>query len=185
VVVVVLLAALLLAGGRPGPDRTRVAAAGVGLAAAALYYARFAPLMLGQVPRMLEGGGQGRGASRGALDALRLQVAAVAGQWGLPVLVLAAVGRPRPRESRTTLDRDLAAYWAAGAVLAVPAILTPLDVRYLYALSVPLAAAAGAGLVRLRERGHAGALTAWLLLAAQAAWGLRGLTEAIAFRYRP
>jgi len=185
VVVVVLLAALLVAGGRPGPDRTRVAAAGVGLAAAALYYARFVPLMLGQVPRMLEGGGQGRGASRGALDALRLQVAAVAGQWGLPVLVLAAVGRPRPRESRTTLDRDLAAYWAAGAVLAVPAILTPLDVRYLYALSVPLAAAAGAGLVRLRERGHAGALTAWLLLAAQAAWGLRGLTEAIAFRYRP
>ena len=185
VVVVVLLAALLVAGGRPGPDRTRVAAAGVGLAAAALYYARFVPLMLGQVPRMLEGGGQGRGASRGALDALRLQVAAVAGQWGLPVLVLAAIGRPRPRESRITLDRDLAAYWVAGAVLAVPAILTPLDVRYLYALTVPLAAAAGAGLVRLRERGHAGALTAWLLLAAQAAWGLRGLVEAIALRYRP
>jgi hypothetical protein len=183
VVVVVLLTALLVARGRRGPERTRAVAAGAGLAAAVLYYARFVPLMLGQVPRMLEGGGQGRGASRGALDALRLQVAAVAGQWGLPVLILAVVGRPRPCES--TLDRDLAAYWAAGAALAVPAILTPLDVRYLYALTVPLAAAAGAGLVRLRERGRAGALAAGLLLAAQAAWGLRGLVEAIAFRYRP
>jgi hypothetical protein len=185
VVVVVLLTALLVARGRPGPERTRAVGAGAGLAAAAVYYARFVPLMLGQVPRMREGGGQGRGASRGALDALRLQVAAVAGQWGLAVVVLAAIGRPRPRESKTTLDRDLAAYWAAGAALALPAVFTPLDVRYLYALTVPLAAAAGAGLVRLRERGRAGALAAALLLAGQAAWGLRGLVEAIAFRYRP
>jgi len=184
VVVVVLLAALVVARGRAGPGRTRVRAAGAGLAAAAFYYARFVPLMLGQMPRLLEGGGQGRGASRGALDALRLQLWGILAQWGLPVLALAVIGRPRPRESETTLDRDLAAYWAAGAVLAVPAILSPLDVRYLYALTVPLAAAAGAGFVRLRERGRVGALAAWLLLAGQAAWGLKGLVEAIVFRYR-
>jgi hypothetical protein len=106
-------------------------------------------------------------------------------QWGLPALALSAIGHPRPREPGATLDRDLAAYWAAGALLAVPAVLTPLDVRYLYALTVPLAAAAGAGLVRLRDRGRAGAVAAWLLLAGQAAWGLRGLVEGLVQRYRP
>ena len=185
VVAVVLLAALLVARRRPGIDRTRALAAGAGLTAAALYYARFLPLMLGQLPRLFEGGGQGRGASRGALDALRLQLSGILGRWGLPVLVLAFIGRPRLRGPETSLDRDLVAYWAAGAVLALPAIFSPLDVRYLYALTVPLAAAAGAGLVRLRERGRAGAAAAWLLLAGQAAWGLRGLVEAVAFRYRP
>ncbi len=185
VIVVVLLVALLIARGRAGPGRTRARAVGAGLAVAALYYARFGPLVLGQLPRLLEGGGQGRGASRGAFDALRLQMWGILTQWGLPALALAAIGHPRPREREETLDRDLAAYWAAGALLAVPAILTPLDVRYLYALTVPLAAAAGAGLVRLRDRGRAGALTAWLLLAGQAAWGLRGLVEAIVHRYRP
>jgi hypothetical protein len=185
VVMVVLVAALLVARGRPGPGRTRACAVGAGLAVAALYYARFVPLVLGQLGRLLEGGGQGRGASRGALDALRLQLWGIVRQWGAPILALAVVGRPRPRESGTMLERDLAAYWAAGAALALPAILTPLDVRYLYALTVPLAAAGAAGLVRLGQRGRTGALAAWLLLACQAAWGLRGLVEAVALRYRP
>ena len=70
-------------------------------------------------------------------------------------------------------------------MLAVPAIFSPLDVRFLYALTVPLAAAGGAGLVLLRGRGRAGALAAWLLLALQAALGLRSLVEAVAVRYRP
>jgi hypothetical protein len=184
VVAVVLVVALLIARGRAGPGRTRARAVGAGLAVAALYYARFVPLVLGQLPRLLEGGGQGRGASRGAFDALRLQMWGILSQWGLPVLALAVIGHPRPREPGAMLDRDLAAYWAAGALLAVPAILTPLDVRYLYALTVPLAVAGGAGLVRLRDRGRAGAVTAWLLFAAQAAWGLRGLVEAVVNRYR-
>ena len=184
VVVVVLLVALLVVR-RPGPGPARTLAAGAGLAAAALYYARFIPLVLGQLPRLLEGGGQGRGASRGGLDALRLHLGGILSQWGLPVLALATIGRPRPRQSGTTLDRDLAAYWFAGAALAVPAILSPLDVRFLYALTVPLAAAGGAGLVRLQERGRAGAFAAWLLFAGQAIWGLRGIVEAVVFRYRP
>jgi hypothetical protein len=103
----------------------------------------------------------------------------------LPAIVLAAIGRPRPRTAGTELDRDLAAYWAAGAALALPPILTPIDVRYLYALTVPLAAAAGAGLVRLRDRGRPGAAAATLLFALQAAWGVWGLVEAVVIRYRP
>ncbi|HEY2944614.1 MAG TPA: hypothetical protein VGN09_19425, partial [Vicinamibacteria bacterium] len=185
VVVAMLLVALLIVRGRAGPGRARTYAAGAGLAVAALYYARFVPLVLSQLPRLFEGGGQGRGASRGTLDALRLQLGGILDRWGLPALALAAIGRPHPREPGAMLDRDLTAYWAAGAALAVPAILTPLDVRYLYALTVPLAAAGGAGLVRLRERGRGGAMAAWLLLAVQAAWGLRGLVEAVVFRYRP
>ena len=184
VVVGVLVLALLIARGRAGPGRTRARAVGAGVAVAALYYARFVPLVLGQLPRLLEGGGQGRGASRGTFDALRLQMWGILSQWGLPILALGAIGHPRPREPEATLDRDLAAYWAAGVLLALPAILTPLDVRYLYALTVPLAAAGGAGLVRLRDRGRAGAVAAGLLLAAQAAWGLRGLVEAVVLRYR-
>ena len=185
VVVGVLVLALLIARGRAGPGRTRARAVGAGVGVAALYYARFVPLVLGQLPRLLEGGGQGRGASRGTFDALRLQMWGILSQWGLPILALGAIGHPRPREPEPTLDRDLAAYWAAGALLALPAILTPLDVRYLYALTVPLASAWGEGLFRLGDRGRAGAVAAGLLLAAQAAWGLRGLVEAVAFRYRP
>ena len=183
VVLVSLLIALVAVRGREGPGRVRVMAASGGLGLTALYYARFVPLILGQVPRLLEGGGQGRGASRGTLDVLRLQLLGLFGQWGLPASALAVIGRPRWRAS--ALDRDLVAYWAAGAALALPAMLTPLDVRYLYALTVPLAAAGGAGLASLRERGAGGALAAALLLGAQAAWGLRGLVEAIVFRYRP
>jgi hypothetical protein len=182
VVLAVLLAALWVVRGREGPGRLRVTAAACGLGVAALYYARFVPLMVEQLPRLLEGGGQGRGASRGTLDVLRLQLLGILGQWGLPAIILAVVGRPRWRAS--PLDRDLVAYWAAGAVLALPAMFTPVDVRYLYALTVPLAAAGGAALGKLREGGRGGALAAALLLGAQAAWGLRGLVEAVAQRYR-
>jgi hypothetical protein len=182
VVLAVLVAALWVVRGHEGPGRLRVIAAACGLGLAALYYARFVPLMVEQLPRLLEGGGQGRGASRGTLDVLRLQLLGILGQWGLPAIVLAVVGRPRWRAS--PLDRDLVAYWAAGAVLALPAMFTPVDVRYLYALTIPLAAAGGAALVKVREGGRGGALAAALLLGAQAAWGLRGLVEAVAQRYR-
>jgi hypothetical protein len=138
--------------------------------------------MVEQLPRLLEGAGQGRGVSRGTLDVLRLQLLGILGQWGLPAILLAMIGRPRWRGS--ALDRDLLAYWAAGAVLALPAIFTPVDVRYLYALTLPLAAAGGAGLAKLREGGPGRAVGAALLLGAQAAWGLRGIVEAVAHRYR-
>jgi hypothetical protein len=64
-------------------------------------------------------------------------------------------------------------------------MFTPVDVRYLYALTVPLAVAGGAALVKLREAGRGGAVAAAVVLGAQAAWGLWGLVEAVAQRYRP
>ena len=183
VFIAVLCAALALAGRGQGMDRARVVALAVGLALAAAYYASFSRLVLDQLPRLLEGGGQGRGASQGMLGALRLQVLGALEQWGLPALVLAALGRPRP--SRGQLDRALAAYWIAGALLVLPAVMTPLDVRYLYALTLPLAVAAASGLVQLARQGKAGRLAGALLFAVQAALAARGTFEAVLYRYRP
>jgi hypothetical protein len=183
VVLAALCAALVLARrGEPGLDRARRIALAVGLALAALYYAAFWRMGVEQLPRLLEGGGQGRGASRGAWDAVSLQVQGVALQWGIPAAILAAVGLPRPR--RSLLDLDLAAYWAAGMALSVPAILTPLDVRYLYALTVPVAVAAAWGLAALAARGPAGRLLGAVLYAWQCALAVLGILEGVLHRYR-
>ena len=183
VFLVVLAAALALAGrGHAGMDRTRAVALGVGLALALAYYACFSRLVLDQLPRLLEGGGQGRGAAQGVGGALRLQLLGAIDQWGLPAIVLAVLGRPRP--ARGHLDRSLAGFWIAGALLVLPAVLTPLDVRYLYALTVPLAVAAAWGLVRLGEKGRGGRAAGALLFALQAALAARGIVEAVLYRYR-
>ena len=185
VCVLALVAALVMVEVRRGEgDRTRVMAALVGLALAAVYYARFAGLIWEQLPRLAEGGGQGRGASRSAWDAARLQAQGVLGQWGLPALALAWIGRPRPRAG-DRFDRDLAAYWIAMLVLAVPAILSPLEVRYLYALTGAVALSAGVGALGWDEAGGARRTLARVLLAAQMALGARAIAEAIVARYRP
>jgi hypothetical protein len=178
-----LCAALFFARRRqPGLDRERGLALAVGLVLALAYYSSFWRLIAGQLPRLLEGGGQGRGASRGAWDAVRLQAWGAVEQWGLPAMVLAALGRPRA--ARSLLDRDLAAYWIAGAALVVPAILTPLDVRYLHALTLPVAVAGAWGLAALAVRGTAGRLAGALLLGLQCALAARGIVEAVLHRYR-
>jgi hypothetical protein len=183
VVLAALCVALLLVRRRgPGADRAGALAVAAGLGLALLYYSSFWRLALDQLPRLLEGGGQGRGASRGAWDALRVQVVGFVEQWGIPALVLAVIGRPRPR--RSLLDGDLAAYWIAGAALALPAVLTPIDVRYLYALTLPVAVAAAWGLAALSARGIAGRLLGALLFALQCALAARGILEAVLHRYR-
>jgi hypothetical protein len=166
----------------PGLDRNRGLALAVGLVLALAYYASFWRLIADQLPRLLEGGGQGHGASRGAWDAVRLQVMGAVEQWGLPAIVVAVLGRPRP--ARSVLDRDLAAYWIAGAALVVPAILTPVDVRYLYALTLPVALAGAWGLAALAARGTAGRLAGAVLMGAQCALAARGIVEAVLQRYR-
>jgi len=182
--IVALCAALVVARrGQGGIDRVRAVALGVGLGLAVAYYACFARLVIDQLPRLLEGGGQGRGASQGTGGALRLQLMGAIEQWGLPALVLAVIGRPRP--ARGALDRGLAAYAIAGAFFLLPALMTPLDVRYLYALTVPVAVAAAWGLARLLERGTAGRMAGALLFALQAALAARGIVEAVLHRYRP
>ena len=184
VFVVALVCALAIADLRSGDhDRTRRWAAVFGLVLAAAYYAHFAGLIWEQVPRLLEGGGQGRGASRSAWDALRLQGLTAVGQWGLPAIVLAWLGRPRPaRDNR--YQRDLAAYWLAGLALAVPAIVSPLEVRYLYGLTAAVALSSGAGAARLEAAGGAPRLAGRLLVVAQIALGARAIAEALVVRYR-
>jgi len=72
----------------------------------------------------------------------------------------------------------------AGLVLAVPAVLSPLEVRYLYALIAAVGLCAGAGAARLDAAGGVRRLVGWALVAGQVAIGLRALVEAIVFRYR-
>src|SRR6185503_3171932 len=99
-----------------GLDRPRIVAVAVGLSLVALYYLHFWDLVTSQLPRLFEGGGQGRGTSRSAWDAARFQVLGALAQWGAPAIVLALFGWPRA----SGLDRDLKAFWWAGAVLALP-----------------------------------------------------------------
>ena len=184
VFVVALVCALVIADLRAEErDRTRYWAAGLGLLLAAAYYAHFAGLIWEQAPRLLEGGGQGRGASRSAWDAARLQVLTAVGQWGLPAIVLAWLGRPRP-SSGDRYSRDLAAYWLAGLVLAVPAIVSPLEVRYLYGLTAAVALSAGAGAARVHAQGGRWRLAGWALVLAQIVLGAREIAEAVVVRYR-
>jgi hypothetical protein len=182
IVLVFLVIALLLAARHEiGRDRRWLAAA-AGLALAAAYYLHFRDLVIGQLPRLLEGGGQGRGVSRDALDAARLQLVGAVETWAAPAIVLAWIGRPRPREG--PFARDLAAFWAVGAVLAVLAVLTPVDVRYLYALTLPVSIAAADGLARLAQRGLGGRLLGGALVLLQVAWAARRALEAVLWRYR-
>jgi hypothetical protein len=185
VFVTVLAVALVVAEVRGGArDRARLWAAAIGLLAAAAYYAHFAGLLWGQLPRLLEGGGQGRGASQGAWDAARLQALGALGQWGVPAMVLAWIGRPRAGDGGR-FARDLAAYWIAGLALALPAILSPLEVRYLYGLTAAVALSGASGLVRLESAGGARRLAGRVLLALQVVVGARALAEALFVRYRP
>jgi hypothetical protein len=178
VVLAVLPAALLVAwrGERPRA-RWRVLSVAVGLALAALYYFQFLPLATAQLPRLAEGSTASAGG-----NALTAPLFAVVRQWGLPVTVLALAGLPRP--GRGPFDRDLSAYWTAGAILAVVAVVSPLEVRYAYALGPPLAAAAAAGAVRGWSYGMAGRLGVLALCLAQAVLASRNLVESVLWRYR-
>jgi hypothetical protein len=103
-------------------------------------------------------------------------------QWGLPVLALALPGLPIPARDR--LDRDLAAWWAAGACLFVVALATPLDVRWIYALSAAAAAAGASGFAWCWRRSRGTRLAAMAVLAAQAVLGASAAAAALWERYR-
>jgi hypothetical protein len=134
-----------------------------------------------QLPRLLAGGSGGP-TRPGLVAGLVSQGRSALAAFGWPALVLAVVGRPRP--GGDGLDRTLAAVWAAGAVLAAVASASPFEVRYLYALSAPLAVAAGVGFVASARGFGWRALAATALAGAQAAVGLGNLAEALLRRYR-
>lgn len=108
----------------------------LGVTAAGLYFATFLPMILAQVPRLL---GE-RGGSSGVFDPWRLpnQVLAGAG-WPLAALVVLSI-LARPIRPILPLARSLA---LSGILLAVVALVSPIEVRYLLAV-VPLLAIAGA-----------------------------------------
>jgi hypothetical protein len=189
IVVSVLALALVLARvSKVKGDPTRLSALALGGALVVAYYARFAGLVIPQLPRLFEGGGQGRAASLGPWDALGYQLQGIPAQFGWPALALAAVGllvwhrSGRWRESG--VERDLMLYLAAVGLLALPAVVSPLEVRYLYALGLPVAVLAAAGFQDLRARGRATALAAWLLCAAQLGLAAFVIADCVVFRYR-
>jgi hypothetical protein len=157
-------------------DRTRLAALGAGLLAAGAYYAAFVPLVLGQLARLGEGGAGGEGLAA----ALLRQLLTASAQWGLPAIALAAFGRPGPEPP----GRDLLALWSAGALLFLVALASPLDVRYLYALTLAVAVAAATGFARLWRRGGAPRALGIAGGAALAVLGALGMAHALFERYR-
>ncbi len=185
IVAVALVAALAVARRHDiGRDRVRRAAVVAGLAVAAAYYAHHLGLMASQLPRLMEGGGRGIAEAPGVLVAARDQVVGAAMGWGLAAIALAWFGRPSWRKD-TGIDRDLAAWWIGAGVLALPAIVSPLEVRYLYALTPAVAAAAGRGAVAQHARGGLRRALAWALVAFQVSTGGLNLAEAVFVRYRP
>jgi hypothetical protein len=159
-------------------ERARLIAVGIGFAIVGLYYAGFAGLLVEQLSRLGEGQSASRPVWAGFLRQARLAIDA----WGWPAIALALLGAPRPRGRR--LDADLLAFWIAGGGLAILALLSPVEVRYLHALTLPLAVAVAVGADRMMEGGTAGRFLAWALLAGQSAVAVGGIVEGILYRYR-
>jgi hypothetical protein len=154
----------------------------VGFAVVGLYYLRFAPLIAEQLPRLLEGGGQGTLEVAGAGGALYRQIAGLVSGLGAPVLVLAVLGVAK--EVFRDWPRGLAGFGVGVAALVVPAVVSPLEVRYIYALApwvALLAAGAGHWLWRRSAMGRAVVV---LLAAAQAVLAARLIVDAVLTRYR-
>jgi len=172
---------LLVATPRAGRDRL-LRGIVPGLVLSALYYLGFWSVVVEQLPRLLEGGGQGRGASQGAWGALTLQVAGALQEWGWPAVLLALAHWKLGDSRRAPL---WSAFWAWGALLAVAAVFSPLEVRYRYALTLPLAVAAASGLRELWFRGLTWRVLGTALVASQLYLGLANVVEAVVWRYRP
>jgi hypothetical protein len=96
------------------------------------------------------------------------------------VVLLAVWGALGTRVS----DRPVRAFLAAGAVLAVLALVSPLEVRYLYALTLPLAILAGEGVARAFEGPARGRALVLLLCALQAGIAYREIAFDLLTRYR-
>ena len=180
-----LCSALVVVRGRDlRGDRGRLLALAAGLGIAILYYLHFGSLVADQLPRLLAGGlVEGASGGSGPAAGLARQARAAVGDWGGAALLLCVVGWPRA--GRVGLDRDLLAYWLAGALLALVAAVSPLEVRYLYSLGLPVAVAAGTGLDRLLSGRWAGRLLGGALWAWQTALAASGIVVNLLQRYRP
>jgi hypothetical protein len=115
-------------------------------------------------------------------------VAQAASEWGLPIVLLAALGLAAgalgPSGAGPKEMRGLA---LTGLPFLLAAALTPLEVRYLYAVSPAVALLAADGLLRAAQPGPRSALwraSAGVALTGQAVLFLTGAGRAIFDRYR-
>lgn len=161
-------------------DRARAFALAAGVLTSSAYYASFLPLVADQLARLAEGGGAGGAGGETLAAAVVRQVLAAVAQWGVPAILLGAFGWPE----REGTGRDLRAAWAAGGALAVVALVTPLDVRYVYALTFAVAVAAATGGLALWRRGGVRRVLAALWGAALLGLGALGVAQAVWQRYR-
>jgi hypothetical protein len=108
----------------------------LGVSLAALYFAAFLPMIVAQLPRLFSE----RGGSSGVFDPWRLPNQIISGAgWPLLALVLLSILVASLRLI-LPLARSLA---ATGLLLAVVALVSPIEVRYLLAVA-PLLAVVGA-----------------------------------------
>jgi hypothetical protein len=177
IVLAVLVPLLCVCAGR---GTGRLLAVSIGAVLAALYYGQFLPLITAQLPRLGEGAAAG-GQSLGLPGAASRQLVEAVGRWGIPATLLAAIGLVRTVEPRPLLR----ATWFAGGVLALVAIGSPVEVRYLYAIAFAVALAASDGARRLAAGATGARAGAAFLLAWQALLALSGLREILLERYRP
>ena len=154
-----------------GLDRSRILALAVGLGPALLYYGSFLELVTSQLPRLVQGSGAG-GLSPSFLDRLSVQLVEARTEWGWPAMLLALASLG----SGAGGVRSFRALWLAGLGAFALALVSPLEVRYLYALTPALAMAAADGVLRL-ARARGAAVVAVVLLAAQCAAALPGLVK--------
>jgi hypothetical protein len=110
------------------------------------------------------------------------QAKEVAGRWGWPVVILVPLGFPTA--TRDEPDRTLLAGWAMGALLLVAAAVSPLEVRYLYALGFAAAWAAASGTARLWGAGVLGRAAATVLVAWAWVRQIDALGDIVLRRYR-
>jgi hypothetical protein len=179
VVVLAVLVPLLWA--FVGRGRVRLLAVVAAALLSALYYSHFAPLILKQLPRLLEGASAG-GRSLGLVAAVTRQLQEALARWAIPATLLAAAGllRPSPDELRPLLKTA----GVAAAVLAVVGSVSPVEVRYVYAVAFAVAILAADGATKSFALGVPGRLAAAGLLAWQIVLALTGIQEILLSRYR-
>jgi hypothetical protein len=159
----------------------RGVALAVGAGAVALYYAAFTRLIARQVPRLLEGAGQGAG--HGPATAFESLLKGVAQEWlGVPALLLALIGWWSFKDDR--LARAIKAFVLAGAALMLVGLVSPVEVRYLYALTTPIAILAAVGAERLWSLGLPARLSLIVLAGLQAMLAGTSLIDRLLFHYR-